>query len=127
MRPLGVIVSPPCLDDDPGLGEAVEYLTVEQFITQLRVEALAVAVLPRAARLDEGSLGPDRHDPLPHGLGDELRAIVGTNMAGHTAQNEQIRQGVDDVGRIELAIDADCQALPSELVDDVEHAELPAI
>src|SRR5690606_7220667 len=48
-------------------------------------------------------------------------------MARHAAQDEQVRQGVDDVGRVELAIDADRQALPGELVDDVEHAELPAI
>src|SRR5690606_24251797 len=31
------------------------------------------------------------------------------------------------VGRVELAIDADCKAFPGELVDDVEHAESPAI
>jgi hypothetical protein len=48
-------------------------------------------------------------------------------MAGHTTQDEQVRQGVDDVGRVELAIDADCKAFPGELVDDVEHAESPAI
>ena len=41
-------------------------------------------------------------------------------MAGHTTQDEQVRQGVDDVGRVELAIDADCKAFPGELVDDVE-------
>ena len=48
-------------------------------------------------------------------------------MAGHTTQDEQARQGVDDVGRVELATDPDRQALPGELVDDVEHAELSAI
>ncbi len=48
-------------------------------------------------------------------------------MTRHTAQDEQVRQGVDDVGRVELASDADRQALPGELVDDVEHTELPAI
>lgn len=48
-------------------------------------------------------------------------------MARHAAQNEQVRQNVDDVGRVELATDPDRQALPSELVDDVEHAELSAI
>lgn len=48
-------------------------------------------------------------------------------MAGRTAQDEQVRQDIDDVGRVELAIDPDRQTLPGELVDDVEHAELPAI
>jgi hypothetical protein len=94
------VVAPPCLDDDLCLGEAIEDLPVEQFIAQLRVEALAIAVLPWVARLDERGLCPYRGDSLPHGLGDELRTVIGTNMAGHTAQDEQVRQDVDDVGRV---------------------------
>src|SRR5690606_3751821 len=108
--PLGVVVSPPGFDDDLGLGEAVEDLTVKQFVAELRVEALAVAVLPRASWFDERCLCADGYDPLPYSLGDELRAVVGTDMARHAAQDEQVRQGVDDVGRVELAIDADCKA-----------------
>src|SRR5690606_6590066 len=123
----GIVVASPCLDDDLCLGEAIEDLPVEQFIAQLGVEALAIAVLPWAARLDERGLCPYCGDPLPYGLGDELRTVVGTNMAGHTAQDKQVRQGVDDISRVELAIDADRQALPGELVDDVAHPELPAI
>jgi hypothetical protein len=42
-----------------GLGEAVEDLAVEQFVAKLRVEALAVAVLPRASGLDERGLRAD--------------------------------------------------------------------
>lgn len=48
-------------------------------------------------------------------------------MAWHTPQDEEVRQDVDDIGRVELATDADRKALPGELVDDVEHAELSAI
>jgi hypothetical protein len=32
---LGVVVAPPCLDDDLGLGEALEDLAVEQFVAKL--------------------------------------------------------------------------------------------
>src|SRR5690606_41765603 len=117
---------PPSYDDELGLDEAVEELTVVQFVSEVRVEALAVAVLPRASRFDERCLSADGYDPLPYSLGDELRAVVATDMVGHTTQDEQVRQGVDDVGRVELAIDADCKAFPGELVDDVEHAESPA-
>jgi hypothetical protein len=85
VRPGGVIVAPPSLDDDLGLGEAVEDLAVEQFVAKLRVEALAVAVLPRASRFDERGPCADSGDPLPHGFGDELRAVVGTNVLGHPA------------------------------------------
>ncbi|MCP2000780.1 hypothetical protein J2S34_003228 [Nitrobacter winogradskyi] len=77
---LGVVVAPSCLDDDLGLGEAVEDLAVEQFVTKLRVEALAVAVLSMASRLDERGLGAGSRNPLPHCLGDELRAVVRTNV-----------------------------------------------
>ena len=90
MRPLGIVVAPPCFDNDLGLGEAVEDLSVQQLVTQLRVEALAIAVLPRASRLDEGGLCSDGGNPLPYSLGDELRAVVGTNMARHTPQDEQV-------------------------------------
>jgi len=47
-----VVVTPPGLDQDLGLDQAEEDLAVEQLIAQLAVEAFAVAVFPRAARLD---------------------------------------------------------------------------
>jgi len=61
-------------------------------------------------------------DPFPHRLGDELSAIVGADMAGDTTQYKEIGQDVDHIDRLEFAIDADCQALVGELVDDVERA-----
>ena len=45
MGPDAVVVPPPLLDHDAGLLEGVEHLAVEEFIPQLRVEALAIAVL----------------------------------------------------------------------------------
>src|SRR3954463_2938575 len=123
----GVVVPPPALDDDLGLGQRVEDLTVEQLVTELAVEALAVAVLPGATGLDVGSLRPHRGDPLADDLGDELRAVVGADVLRHAAQDEQVREHVDDVDRAQLAADPDCQALTGELVDDVEHAVLPSV
>ena len=48
-------------------------------------------------------------------------------MLGNAAQDEQVRQHVDDVDRLEPAGDADGQALVGELVDDVEHADFASI
>lgn len=42
-------------------------------------------------------------------------------MLGHAAQDEQVREHVDDVDRLQPAINADRQALMGELVDDVQH------
>ena len=127
MWALGVVVAPPALDDDLRFSEAVEDLPVEQLVSEFGVEALAVAVLPRTARLDVSGSRPHGGDPLPHRLGDELRAVVGPYVIRHAAQDEEIGQHVDDVRRSEPPVDPDCQALPGELVDEIEHAELPSI
>ena len=103
MRAHGIVMAPPALDDDLRLLQRVEDLAVEQFVPQAGVEALDVAVLPRTARRDVGRLGADRGDPLLHGLGDELRPVVGPNVPGHAAQDEEIRQHVDHVDGLQLA------------------------
>ncbi len=76
MRPFLVVVLAPCFDNDPCLLQAVEDLAVEQFVPELAVEALAVAVLPRAARLNEQRVRADLREPVPDDLGRHLRAIV---------------------------------------------------
>ena len=47
----------PVLDDYLRLLERVEDFAVEQFVTEFRVEALAIAVFPWTARHDVGGLG----------------------------------------------------------------------
>lgn len=54
MRPFGVVVFSPLLNDDAGLPEGVEDLTVEQFVTEPGIEAFDITVFPRAAWLDIG-------------------------------------------------------------------------
>ena len=127
MRALGVVVLPPAFDDDLGFGHAVEQLAVQKLVAELGVEALAVTVLPWASRLDERRFRTDRRDPLPHRPGDELRAVVRTNMSGHAAQDEEVGQDVDDVSGLKLPVDPDGDAFPGELVDHVQHAELPPV
>jgi len=51
----------------------------------------------------------------------------GPYVIRHAPQDEQIGQDVYDVGRSELPVDPDRQTLPAELVDEIEHAELPSI
>ena len=48
-------------------------------------------------------------------------------MARNATQDEEVRQDVDDVGRLEPPVDPDRQALSGELIDDVEHSIFPAI
>ena len=46
---------------------------------------------------DIGSLGADSGDPSLDSLGDELRSVIGPDVTGTAAQDEQIGQNVDDI------------------------------
>ena len=118
---------PPALNDDLSFAQGVEDLAVEKFVAKTGIEALDEAVLPWAASFDVGRPCTDASDPVLHGFGDELGSVVGPDVARDAAQDEQIREEVDDINRPEPAGYADGQALVGELVDDVEHADLAPV
>ncbi len=122
-----VVVFPPLLDQHAGFGQAVEYLAGKELVAQLAVEALNVAVFPRAAWLDKGCLRTHALDPILHRGGYELRAIVGADVPGDATHDEQVRQHVDDVSGFQPARDPDRQAFTGELVHHVQHAELATV
>jgi hypothetical protein len=76
---------------------------------------------------DVGGLGSNRGDPLLHRGGEELRTIIGANVFGCAAQNEQVGEQVDDVGRFEPASHPNGQALMGELVDDIEQTDFAPV
>jgi hypothetical protein len=80
-----------------------------------------LAVLPRTAALDIGSLGADSGNPGLDSFGDELRSVVGPDVSGDAPQDEQVVQNVDDIDCFELAGDTDRQAFVGKLVNDIEH------
>ena len=63
MRPDGIVVASPVLDQHLRLAERREDLAVQELISELRVQALAVAVLPRASRFDVERLDADPSQP----------------------------------------------------------------
>ena len=81
----------------------------------------------RRTGLDEHRLGPDRPDPLPDGRGHELRPVVGAAVGRDAAQDEQVGQHIDDVGRRKPPPNPDCQALARELVEDIDCAKRPPV
>ena len=59
VQPDGVVVAAPLPNDSFGLLQAVEDFSIQKLITQLAVEAFAVAILSGAAGLDVKRLGPN--------------------------------------------------------------------
>lgn len=71
----------------------------------------------------QSNLPRGRFDPILHGLGNELGAVIGANERRHAAQDEQVTQDIDYGARVQLPVDTDGQAFAAEVVDDVERAE----
>lgn len=91
--------SPP-LDQDLGLCQVVEDLCedlrFELLVSEPAFEALFVAVLPQAARFDAQGPGTNLADPLSHGRGCELGAVVGTDLVRTAVPDRQISQDRED-------------------------------
>ena len=81
----GVIVTAPTFDDDLSFPQRVEDFAVEQFVTQACIKTFDEAILSGAAWCDVGGLGAHGRDPILQGFSDELRTIVGTNVARDAA------------------------------------------
>lgn len=77
-----LVVLLPGVDQDVGHRQAEVDFAVEQFVVQLAVETLPIAVLPRAAGPDPGGLGAGRSDSFAQGQGDEFQAVVGPTAGG---------------------------------------------
>ena len=127
MGPDGVVVASPLFDEDFDLVDGVENFAVEQFVAQAAVEAFDASVLPRASRRDERGLRTDGGDPVTNGLRHELWAVVRADGARRAAEDEQVRQTVDDIRSLELAVDPDRQTFARKLVDDTERLDDPAV
>ena len=66
----------PRFDNDLYLLEHVEDLAIEQFLAELRIKSLAIALLPGTAGHDVGGPGPDSCNPVARCPGNELRAVA---------------------------------------------------
>lgn len=85
MGPDKLVVTLSTFDEELGFFQRVEDLPIEELVAQPRMEALDVAVFPGRARRDESRAGPDRGNPLPDGLGNELGVDVGSDLVRNPA------------------------------------------
>src|SRR3981081_3099160 len=127
MRPHRVVVTTPAFDDDLRFPQRVEDLAIEQLVAQPGIKTLDEPVLPRTARRDVGGLCSDGADPLLHRLGNELRAIIGTDMPGNAAQDEQVGEHVDDIDRLEPARYPNAQTFAGKFAGVVRDSAFSAI
>ena len=127
MRPDRVVVLAPLLDDDSGFLQAVEDLSIEQFIAQFSVEGFAVAVLPGTTGFDVQCLRPEFCEPAAYDLCCHLCAVIGSDVFRHSSGEHHIGHRLDDAKAVDPPSHPDRKALPGELVDQRHQAKLSPI
>ncbi len=112
----------PLVYDNPGPCEVAEVLALEWLSAELRVEALPVASVARAARLDAGGPGAHGSDPLPHPLYQEFQALSDLTRSGTT-------RGMDrPVSTSRTSSDRrGSPGIPVELFNPPEYAKRPSV
>src|ERR1019366_6817490 len=75
-----VVFNSPFLDHGLCLLQRIKDLSIQTFVPQLPVEALAVPVLPWTSRFDIQCRCSHMPQPLPQFLGHELRTVVRANV-----------------------------------------------
>src|ERR1043165_3098914 len=103
-----------------GRDQTLELLDRQKFVPQSAVEALGVAVLPRARRLDVQCLNVDLLEPAPNCMSDELRAVVTADALGNPTHRKELGQRVDHVLAGDAPIDLQRQAFPRVFIDDAQ-------
>ena len=127
MGPHRVVVPPPTLDEHLGLQERVELLSGQELVAEPAVEALAIAVLPRAAWFDEQGFHANLGEPLTHLPRRKLRTIVAADILRYAAADKQVAQSLQYVLALKLPRHVDRQALTCVLVDQGQHTESTAV
>jgi len=104
VRPVGVVVDPPLLDEHFGFQQGTEEFPVEAFVAQFVVEAFDVAVFPGRARPDIDCFDLVFLEPVADGIGDELRPVVAADVGGFAvARHGRLRHRDDIVGGVNLS------------------------
>ena len=123
---VGVVVVDPAGEHDPGLGECVELLAVEELAASAGVERFDEAVLPRRAGVDVEGLDAAQGEAVAYDPRDELRTVVRPNVLGRTVLADGLRQRAHHVLGVDAAGHIVAHALLRELVDERQDAERAA-
>ena len=126
MRPEIVVVSVPVVGFQLDIPDNAEDVRVEHRLAIALVELLDVAVLCRLAGLCVQYGDVVALAPLLELLGDELGAVVASDVLGLAMEPYHLLQGPYQPLRGERHRLFLGQRDPVVVVDDVEHAELPA-
>ena len=121
---LGVVFVLPSGSKRPGGLDTLEDLHRQELVAESPVEALGVAFLPGAPRLDVERANAHQLQPVPEALSDKFGPVVAANVPGHTTHREQFGERVDHILARDASVHLQAQALAGVLVHDRQPLQL---
>jgi hypothetical protein len=117
MRTRFVVVPPPVLDNDAGLGAVSEPLHGQAFVAEFAIKGLVRSVLPRFTGIDEGGLDCLIKRPFEKSAAREFGLIIRSQVTWGTTDAYEPVQDLDKPLRAYGPGDIDGKTLAGELID----------
>ena len=124
MRSDLVVLAPEVFNQDLRIDSILESLQAQALISELAVERFVRSILPWLARFDVRCIDVCLRQPAQHGSGNELRSIVGPEMARGTVRADEPGEQLYDSCRSNATAEIDRQALARVFVNDCETLQL---
>src|SRR5215467_3142094 len=124
MRPDGIVVTPPLLDHDLRFRAGSKPFKAKTFVPELAVKAFVRPVLPGLAGFAERHVHAVLCSPLQDSPRDELRTIVGAQVARRTMNADQLGQDFDHAPRANRSGHVNRQAFTRVLIDHRQTLQL---
>lgn len=106
-----VVLTPKLLDQHLRIDPVLEPLHAQALVSELAIEGFVRAVLPRLAGVDVRGIDVRFRQPAQDRSGDELWAIVGSEVPRSAMRAHEPRENLDDATRADAAGHVDGQAL----------------
>jgi hypothetical protein len=118
-----MVVLAPRFHDAAGVDDAQEPVLVEALVAQPTVEALAVGILDRLARIDEVQGDRVLVRPLLHRPADQFGAMVKDELHRAFPLSEETGQDPDDPGAWQARIHLERQRFAGSDVNDAQQPD----
>src|SRR5579883_1392316 len=122
-----VVKASPAFDDDLGFPCVAEPFPVQALVSELSMEALNIAVLPRAAWGDERRSDVLVSEPAHDSCCSELSSIVTSDVLRLAVDFHQPRERQNHVLRSDPPSYLDSQALASVFVENAQQLECRSV
>ena len=116
MRPDLVVLPPELLDEDLRIDPILEPLHAQALVPELAIEGFVRSVLLRLAGVDVSGVDICFHQPAQDCSGDELRTVVGSEIARSTVRTHELGKNLDDSAGADAAGHVDRQTFARVLI-----------